>query len=162
MIETPLLRELGIGAGASAATGAAVWCAGRRRGHEGAAAFGRQTVAWAGVNGLLALGGWAAGRRRERGRSGETWSTGTPAAGTSTAGGIVVDAGTAARARTLRRVLLINAGLDVGYVVGGAALARSGRRTGDGVAIVVQGAFLLWLDTRHARGMGAVAAESRG
>jgi hypothetical protein len=57
--------------------------------------------------------------------------------------------------RTLRRILLINAGLDVGYIAGGVALARTrGRRSefwrGSGTSIVVQGGFLLLFDLAHA------------
>lgn len=52
-------------------------------------------------------------------------------------------------ARALRRVLLINAGLDVLYVVGGVVIVR-GLATdfakGNGVGIVVQGGFLLLFD----------------
>ena len=56
--------------------------------------------------------------------------------------------------RKLRKVLLINVVADVGYVALGAALARSGRRevAGSGVAIVVQGTFLLVHDSWHAVG----------
>jgi hypothetical protein len=53
----------------------------------------------------------------------------------------------------LRTVLLVNAGLDVGYVAGGVAMARRGR-PGDGLAIAGQGLFLLWLDLRHAGRVG--------
>jgi len=61
----------------------------------------------------------------------------------------------------LRRLLLINTGLDVGYVAGGAhVFARTpsfgGRITpeqarGHGAAVVVQGAALFVLDLTHAR-----------
>jgi hypothetical protein len=83
--------------------------------------FGRQTAAWGLVDGAIALVG---ARRQAAGR------TTDPA--------------------RLRRVLLVNAGLDVGYVATGAALLRT-RWRGDGAAVVVQGAFLLWLDSRAAR-----------
>jgi hypothetical protein len=52
-----------------------------------------------------------------------------------------------------RRLLWINAGLDVGYVATGAWLARRGdrlgsdRQSGFGRAVVVQGLFLLVFDT---------------
>ena len=42
-----------------------------------------------------------------------------------------------------------NALLDVGYVVAGVRLATRPRRRGDGVAVAVQGLFLLYLDTRY-------------
>lgn len=66
-----------------------------------------------------------------------------------------------ASAKKLRKVLVINAGLDVGYIAVGAHMVwhrpRFGERiTADeswanGVAIVIQGAALLILDTVHAR-----------
>lgn len=62
--------------------------------------------------------------------------------------------------RSLRRLLLINAGLDLGYIATGAHIAVrtpsfGGRLTpdeavGHGTAIVIQGAALLALDTVHA------------
>jgi hypothetical protein len=84
--------------------------------------FGRQTAAWGAVDGVIALVG---ARRQAAGR--------TPDPG------------------RLRRVLLVNAGLDVGYLAVGTWLARRRRWRGDGAAVVVQGAFLLWLDTSRAR-----------
>jgi hypothetical protein len=54
--------------------------------------------------------------------------------------------------RKLRRILLVNAAADVGYVALGATLARDARPrvAGAGVAIVIQGAFLLLHDSLHA------------
>lgn len=49
----------------------------------------------------------------------------------------------------LRRILVVNSVADVGYLVLGAAAVRSGR-SGDGAAILVQGGFLLALDTHYA------------
>ncbi len=83
--------------------------------------FGRQTAAWGAVDGAIAL----VGARRQA-------------------------AGPTDPAR-LRRVLLVNAGLDVGYLAGGAWLVRRTRWRGDGLAVLVQGAFLLWLDATSAR-----------
>jgi hypothetical protein len=75
-------------------------------------------------------------------------------------------AGVASRLRTptsskLRKILLVNVGLDVGYILGGAYLVArrprfAGRITADvaranGVAVVIQGAALLVLDTTHVR-----------
>ena len=55
-----------------------------------------------------------------------------------------------------------NALLDVGYVATGVRLAtRSGRR-GDGVAIAVQGLFLLYLDTRYCLEFAAQGRAGRG
>jgi len=83
--------------------------------------FGRQTAAWGAVDGAIAFVG-----SRRRARRGPT----DPA--------------------RLRRVLLVNAALDVGYLAAGAWLVRDGRWRGDGQAVVVQGAFLLLLDTTAA------------
>ena len=86
--------------------------------------FGRQTAVWGAVDGLIAYAG-----RRKRARKGP-----------------------AGRER-LRRVLLVNAGLDVGYLAAGLGLVRRTRWTGDGWAVLVQGAFLLVLDTAAARAL---------
>lgn len=52
----------------------------------------------------------------------------------------------------LRTTLLINAGADVLYVVGGLYLLSRSEQTwrGSGVAVIVQGAFLLAFDLLHA------------
>jgi hypothetical protein len=86
--------------------------------------FARQTAAWGLVDGAIAAAG-VLGRRRR---------------------------GPTDPAR-LRRLLLVNAGLDVGYLVAGAALVRHGRWRGDGRAVLVQGAFLLVLDSSAARAL---------
>jgi len=49
----------------------------------------------------------------------------------------------------LRRVLMLNAAADVGYIALGVMAVRRGLR-GDGEAVVVQGAFLLALDSHFA------------
>ena len=85
-------------------------------------AFGRQTAAWGAVDAAIALVG--ARRRAARGPT-------DPA--------------------RLRRVLLVNAGLDVAYLGSGAWLVRQPGWGGDGAAVLVQGAFLLWLDASAAR-----------
>lgn len=136
MIEGRLLAELGAGAAVSAGAGTGLWVGGRRAGRAGMETFGRQTVAWAAVDGALAAGGWAAARRR------------------STRAEATAVADDASRARALRRILLVNTALDVGYVLLGAAMTRNPQRRGDGAAIIVQGGFLLWLDSRHARRFG--------
>lgn len=83
--------------------------------------FGRQTAAWGAVDGAIAYAG-IRGRRRK---------------------------GPTDPAR-LRRVLLVNAGLDVGYLALGERMRRTDRWHGDGLAVLVQGAFLLVLDTTAA------------
>jgi hypothetical protein len=63
------------------------------------------------------------------------------------------------QSKRLRALLLVNAAADVAYVAGGAAIAVRGFRgrttwrmgAGDGVGIIVQGAFLLVLDTTFAQ-----------
>ena len=88
---------------------------------EGTRGFGRQTAAWGAVDGAIAAVG--ARNRRRRGPTDPV---------------------------RLRKVLLVNAGLDVGYLALGAALLRTDRWRGDGAAVVVQGAFLLALDAAAA------------
>jgi hypothetical protein len=61
-------------------------------------------------------------------------------------------------ARNLRRILLINTGLDVLYVAGGFILALTlgtdnAFWRGNGWGIVVQGGFLFFFDLFHALGM---------
>lgn len=55
----------------------------------------------------------------------------------------------------LRRVLLINAGLDLLYIAAGIFLLcrPSATARGAGLAVVVQGAFLLLFDAGHAWGL---------
>ena len=96
-----------------------------RRPGERATGFARQSIAWGVID--LAIAGLSL-RRRD------------PAADET------------AEAGSLRRLLLVNAALDVGYVTAGALLWRAGRfrgrdSTGDGAGVAVQGAFLLVLDT---------------
>lgn len=91
---------------------------------SGTRGFGRQTALWGAVDGAIALVG--ARRRASRGPTDP---------------------------RRLRRVLLVNAGLDVGYLAAGMWLLRDGRWRGDGVAVLVQGAFLLVLDGTAARAL---------
>jgi hypothetical protein len=84
--------------------------------------FGRQTLAWGAVDGAIAQVG--ARRRAAKG---------------------------ATDPQRLRRILLVNAGLDVGYLAAAAWLWRDGRWRGDGAAVAVQGAFLLALDATAAQ-----------
>ena len=63
--------------------------------------------------------------------------------------------------RDLRRLLLVNAGLDVLYVAGGIVVLTQFEADfprGNGVGIVVQGAFLLLFDTFYAFQANHVAA----
>jgi hypothetical protein len=49
----------------------------------------------------------------------------------------------------LRRILKVNALADVGYIAVGALMYQAGRRP-DGAAVIVQGSFLLALDSHFA------------
>jgi hypothetical protein len=88
-----------------------------------------QAVAWGAIDLALAVAGRRGARRHAR--------TATPDA-------------TAEAVRSFRRILLINALLDVGYIAGGSALAttakRDRRRAGVGLGIVAQGVFLTVYD----------------
>jgi hypothetical protein len=57
------------------------------------------------------------------------------------------------QATNLRRLLWINAGLDVLYMIGGALFAlraKTDQRRGVGVGIIIQGLFLFIFDVLHA------------
>lgn len=65
-------------------------------------------------------------------------------------------------ARNLRRLLLINAGLDVLYIVAGVVVLYTFTTEfarGNGVGIIVQGGFLLLFDTFYAYRVGRVGAR---
>lgn len=57
------------------------------------------------------------------------------------------------RQQSIEKILLVNAGLDVAYMVGGLYLLERGRRvdnlrlTGFGKSVIMQGAFLMTFDT---------------
>jgi hypothetical protein len=92
--------------------------------------LGQQFIAWGTIDGAIALAGhWSNQRKAEQGVATE-------------------------EIEKLRRLLLVNAGLDVFYVAGGLALvARRGQNDpywrGMGLGIVVQGGFLLAFDLWH-------------
>ncbi len=101
----------------------------------GPRAFGQQSAMWGAIN--LAIAGFGTWRARSR----------------------------PAQAAELRRTLLVNAALDLGYIAAGAHVAHhrvtfGGRLApeaarGHGAAIVVQGAGLMTLDLHHARRLQA-------
>lgn len=93
---------------------------------SGQRSFGRQTLLWGAVDGVIAGVG---ARKQYRGESAD------PA--------------------RLRRILLVNAGLDVGYLAAGGYLLRRTRWRQDGAAVLIQGGFLLGLDTLAARALRA-------
>jgi hypothetical protein len=112
-----------------------MWRVGRRDGERTLGDAGRATVAWGLAD--AAVAGWGAWRER---RDDAT------------------DAAT--RARTMALVTGVNALLDVGYVTAGAAMASRSRHRGDGLAMAVQGSFLLYLDTRYSLEFAAVARRA--
>jgi hypothetical protein len=103
--------------------------------------IGLQSLAWGMIDaGIALVGGWITRRRR---------------AGLTDPFAPEV---LAREARTLRRILLINAGLDVLYVTGGVVLALTlGADNlfwcGNGWSIVIQGGFLFCFDLLHALGV---------
>lgn len=129
--ERSLARATVVWGGASLAAGVAL----ALRREPWLRAFGLQTAGWGAVDlGIAGLAGWLQTRRMHR--SGDPYA---PAA--------------LERERVLlRRVLVANAVADAGYVALGLVLARSPRPevAGAGVAVAVQGAFLLLHDSHHA------------
>lgn len=119
------MSQLALWSAASIVGGTLLW-AGQRGRNIDLARFGAQQVAWGGVDAAIAgVGFWRAGRRTD---------DPDPVA--------------------LRRLLLVNAALDVGYIAAGTAVAVARRwpgARGDGAGIVVQGTFLLVQDVKFAR-----------
>jgi len=133
--EAQLTRILGVWAAASVVLGSSTWLVGRKIGSEALSGFGRQTAMWGVIDAAIA----GAGELSRRRRAPQT-----------------IEQHAQARTR-LRRILTINAVADVAYIAGGIAVMKrdsqgKARRltSGDGAAIVVQGAFLLALDTTFA------------
>lgn len=139
-VEKRLTVYLAGWAAGSVALGSALAIAGRLQGREQVERFGRQTLAWGAVDGIIAGVGVLSRRRR----------------------GVLSAADVADKSRNLRNLLLANAAADVAYLVAGSAIwlrGRTGRTTvrldaGDGLAIVIQGGFLLVLDSIHAVELG--------
>lgn len=106
--------------------------------------LGAQFLAWGAVDAAIAIGGQRMINRRYT----DLDDPYTPAILTEETAG-------------LRRLLLVNGGLDVLYMLGGLWLARTkgaGSRfwRGSGLGIFVQGAFLFIFDLLHAAGLPAV------
>ena len=128
------------GAG-SVVKGGVIALIGKRTGRRQWLTFGRQTAMWGAVDALIAGAGALSRSRR----------------------GELTDEEVEFERVKLRTLLLLNAAADVVYIAGGAHIAvRAGssgtsfRMTrGDGVAIIVQGAFLLALDATYARKLSA-------
>ncbi|GAC1551420.1 MAG: hypothetical protein NVS2B7_27380 [Herpetosiphon sp.] len=95
---------------------------------------GLQAVAWGVVDLAIAVGGRRSAQAKHQGL----------------ADGKVAPEEVRNAAESLRRVLLINAGLDLGYILFGVGVARRNRdyavRRGIGDGIAIQGTFLLGYD----------------
>lgn len=135
-VEARLARDLLAWGGASVAGGVAMAVVGGRTGNRFLRAFGTQTIGWGAIDAALALGGRARARRHRA----------SPPTDPARA---------AAEAARVRRILAVNAGLDILYIVGGLAVAAGRGRTdraarGHGLAAVAQGTFLLGFDAWHA------------
>ncbi len=135
--ERQITTLLSVWAAGSVIKGGAIALMGKRTGRRQWVTFGRQTAMWGAVDALIAgVGALSRSRRGELTQE-------------------QVDA----EARKLRNLLLINAAADVVYIAGGAHIAyHAGREgtsfrmtRGDGLAIVIQGAFLLALDATYAK-----------
>ena len=138
--EREITTVLTVWAAGSVIKGTAIALIGKRTGRKQWMRFGRQTAMWGAVDALIAGAGALSRSRR----------------------GELTQEQVDAEARKLRTLLLINAAADVVYIAGGAHIAfhakpgppektsfRMGR--GDGLAILIQGAFLLALDATYAR-----------
>ena len=126
-------RQLGAWAVASVVVGAALLALAS---DPTARALGLQFVVWGAIDGAIAVAGAVALRRAH--------ARGAPA-----------DPERAApERRRLRRLLWVNAGLDVVYVLAGLLLLllwRTPEGLGHGLGVLVQGGFLLAFDAVHAR-----------
>ena len=125
-VRSDLTRTLALWSAGSVVGGAALAAVARGPRARG---FARQAVAWGVIDGAIAAAGAAGAANGVQDRPRETVA--------------------------LRRLLLLNAALDVGYVGVGVALVRAGRlrgrdSVGDGLGVLVQGVFLLGLDLVHA------------
>ena len=138
---TTLLTAWAVG---SIVKGTAIALLGKRTGRKQWVRFGRQSAMWGAVDALIAGAGALSRSRR----------------------GELTQEQVDFEATKLRVMLLLNAAADVVYIAGGAHIAvrakpgppertsfRMGR--GDGLAILIQGAFLLALDATYARKLSA-------
>jgi len=133
-----LLTVWGVG---SLVKGGVIALLGKRTGRRQWLTFGRQTAMWGAVDALIAGAGALSRSRR----------------------GEFTDEEVEFERVKLRTLLILNAAADVVYIAGGAHIAvRAGRdgtslrmTRGDGLAILIQGAFLLALDATYARKLSA-------
>ncbi len=125
--ERELSALLGTWAAGSITKGTTIAIIGQRAGRREWLRFGRQTAAWGAIDAIIAGAGAISRARR----------------------GDLTDEEATAKAQSLLRLLLINAAADVAYIGVGAYLAAR-RSRGDGAAVIIQGGFLLALDTTYA------------
>lgn len=140
-----LTRRLLLWSVLSAVTGA-VLVAG---GDPFARGFGLQALAWGAIDAAIALSGRRSANKRLL---------------RSIAEGADREALARREAPNLRRLLWINAGLDVLYIAGGLVVVNTLGRTdvfasGNGWGVVAQGAFLFWFDLLHALGVPRTAPQ---
>jgi hypothetical protein len=116
----------------------AVGAALQRRKERWLRGIGVQALGWGAVNIGIAVGGMILTRRREA--EADAYQPYMLAKET----------------RNLRRLLWINTGLDVLYMLGGALFARRGAQKnrdferGNGIGVIIQGALLFAFDVIHA------------
>lgn len=135
-VERTLTKTLLSWSAASMVLGTTIALVGNQRDSKSMTEFGRQTAAWGAVDAVIAGAGLISQKRR----------------------GELTEEQTQEQGRKLHKLLVINTIADVGYVAGGVALVSRGRRkkstlrmgAGDGLAIVLQGAFLFGLDLSQA------------
>ncbi len=125
--ERLLLTSVGAWGALGVVAGTAMWVAGRGRSARILVGIGRQAALWGSVD--LAVAGFGARR--------------SPPAPDS-------DGQARRRARRMAAITGANAVADVAYLAVAARLLRSPRRSPDALGAVVQAAFLLVVDARHA------------
>lgn len=145
-VEGTLTKTLVSWSVTSIALGTSIALAGHKFEKKELTDFGRQTAAWGGVD--LAIAGAGLLVQRRRGKLSEEQIQ--------------------RQIRNLRRLLVINAVADVGYVAGGMAILKRSMQKkssfrmgpGDGYAIVIQGAFLFVLDVSQAKRLRTISELS--
>ena len=148
IFQATLARRLLAWGLASMAGGAALALAGHAGGSSFLRALGSQTIGWGAIDAGLAVAGRARAARLAADPPDDPEAR-------------------AREAIRTRRLLAVNAGLDVAYVATGLGVAAGpGRRDpaacGHGLATIVQGAFLLVFDVVHATRVPEPSGPSSG
>lgn len=125
-----VLRVLLLWAAGSVAAGLRGW----RGSHPFWQGVGMQCAGWGAIDALIAFAGLHGARRK----------------GSALAQGTLTDVHHADEARKFERILWINAGLDVGYALGGLLFVQRNeahaQRRGMGAGVIAQALFLLIFD----------------